>query len=339
MIQQPPAGKSPDVIVDPSPAAPVAQLVRLCNFPTGSATLLSSHKAELISIITKHAFEGAGGHIDCVGLSSSLGFADKSKSNQKLSEQRAFAVKTFIEEHGKKVLHGFRINVSMGLGDSNSKSDPTGNDGFFRAVEVKFFISKGGFNPFPKPKPTPKPQPVPIKPTKSFLFQAIQVTSASLALKVSGAEIDTMEFAIRDQVNQRTRYYLFIGGAASIPTPDKIDPLLKKILSLPIGVSVGRIGPQLPFITKDHITDMASFNGDASLIQKPGTSIGTKSLGGEIIFRFSPGGITDFSKSIHLEFTTSKGITTPGLGSVGKGVIVMLSTNHKPRKFPGESFL
>ena len=339
MFTQPAPGKAPDTMLDKAPSPPFTQILRLCNFATGSAELLESHKVALLKLIAELSWAGDGGHIDCVGISSKLGFADTSKSNQKLSEQRAWAVKELIERAGRKVAHGFATNVTMGLGDDTSQKDPTGNDGFFRAVDVKFVIQKGGFNPFPKPKPTPPPPVIPIKPNRGFIFQAIQVSSVSQSLKVSGVEVDLMEFAIRDPLNQRTRYYVFVGGAATMPTPDAVDGILKKILSLPIGVSVGRISDKVSFLIRDPITDMAKFQGDGTLVQAAGASFGTVSVGGQVTFRFSPGPVTDATQTIQVVFSTSKGIATPGLGSGGKGFIVMMKPGYRPRTFDGESIL
>jgi hypothetical protein len=342
MIQKPANGKkAPDVIVDPSPDAPFTHIIRLCNFKDGHADLEESHKSELRNMLTRFMVDRKAGHVDFVGFSSKLAFADKTKNNQKLSEQRAAAAKNFVADFNKRFVTGVKTNVVMGLADSgDAQRDQTGNDGFFRAVEVKFVIS-GNFNPVPTPKPVPPPVPTPLKPASSFIFQAIQVSSASLGLKVSGVESDTMEFAIRDVTNGKTRYYLYIGGAATIPTPDRLNETLKKILSLPIGVSVGRQGDKKSFITRKPIRDMSDWEGPATLVQGPGAGLGSQSVGGAIVFRISPKNAPqlDASSTISLSFTTAKGITTPSLGGGGAGIVVMLNANHKPRKFPGEDIL
>lgn len=342
MINTPPSGKCPDTIIDKSPAEPFAQIIRLCNFAVGKAELLSAHRLELIHQLTSHSFEGSGGEIAVVGYASKLGFADSSKSNQKLSEDRAWAVKLLIEEHGQKVLHGFKVTVSLGLGDTGlAQKDSTGNDGFFRAVEVKFVIHKNKFNPFPKPNSVPQPPAQPHqKPSKSFMFQAIQVTSGTVSSKICGVQGDVMEFAIRDMVNGRTRYYRYFGSSAGAQTPDLLKAL--KIFNAPFSFAVGRASEKVPFFSRLPIVDLSEWElGDLpSLSQTPGVS--ADKLGfGYFLFRLRPKSapLLNPRYTVNLVFTTSRGIAMPSLGSHGNGVVVMMDPYYHPRRFPGEDLL
>jgi hypothetical protein len=148
-----------------------------------------------------------------------------------------------------------------------------------------------------------------------------------------------MEFAIRDMINGRTRYFLFLAGEASMPTPEKLDGILKKVLSLPIGVSVGRISNKVSFILNEPITDLETFAGSATIAQAAGASLGNQSIGGDVSFTFSATLPSGKSQSVVAKFSTSKGLATPSLGSGGVGIIVALKPSHKPRTFPGEEIL
>lgn len=353
MVKQPPAGKCPDTLVDPSPEVPVNARIRLCNFAVGSSQLLPAHKREIIDEITRATFNGLVGEVGCVGYASKLAYSDKGHTNQKLSETRAWAVKSFIEEHGKRVPHGLKVSISMGHGDQGAAQvDPTGNDGFFRAVDVNFFYSKKGTKPDPKPVPKPDPIPPPplptIKPCRDFIFQAIQVSSGSVSPGDVSVGMDVMEFAIRDTINNRTRYYFYFGGSGQIPTPDQMLGPLGTLLNLPLSASVGREGERKAFSIQHPITDMEDFASshmfmmkNAMLVAAAGAGLGNTSFGGWYDFFLSPKAPNAAvpGHRVRLRFSTSKSVSMPSSGGIGSGYVVMMKPGYQPRRFPGENIL
>ena len=314
-----PSGASPDVLVDPSPA-PAVLAMRLCNFATGSSALLPDHQAELSSRILQAIWPYSGGWIDIVGYASKLGAADR---NMQLSLSRCEAVRQFLAPHLTVLGQPFRFNVTTGRGEEDSQDDPSGNDGFYRAVTVKLF-AQGRYRWDP-PQPAPKPQPTPLEPAEFFQFIPVQVTSGSL----SYYQLDMVEFGIRDLRNSRTRYFRYT-SVLGVDFPVPYTP--------PVGASVGRMGVPKGFRTAIPINDFEKFaSNDASLLQRPGGAIGTDSLGGRCTLQWAPKAYSERSVpgTIRVEFSTAKGIGVSG-GSYSRGAIQKLPDSHQPRRFPGE---
>jgi hypothetical protein len=313
-----PKGSCPNVLIDSAPA-PAKFAMRLCNFATGQARLLHDHQRELSSRIIDAAWPHQGGWIDIVGYASKLGDADK---NLRLSNARCDSVKAYLAPHLDTLGSRFRFNVIMGRGEEESQNDPTGNDGFFRAVIVRLF-AQGQYKWEPPPKP--KPVPLPVQPADRFEFQAIQVTSGNIKL----GQADVVEFSIRDVKNGRIRYFMYVAGGGAIPTPGP-----------PVGASVSRNSNVVGFVTKVPINEFEKFeadNSDATFLQDAGAALGGASMGGACTLKWTPRAYKDRSinAKIELTFSTSKGIGfSGGSGTIGR--IVKLPDSYRPQKFPGE---
>jgi hypothetical protein len=310
-----PKGPSPNVLVDPQPD-PAKVTLRLCNFVTGQAGLLYDHQSELNSRIIKAAWPHQGGWIDIVGYASKLGDADK---NMTLSIARCDSVRKYLAPHLDTLGSRFRFNVVMGRGEEESQDDPNEDDGFYRAVIVKLF-AQGEYKWEPPPKPEAKP--VAMQPADRFEFKAIQVSSANVKVGQS----DIVEFSIRDIRNSRIRYFMYIGGGGTIPTPGP-----------PVGASVGRNSNPATFLTRVPVPDFEKFEGNGTLKQEAGAALGTNSIGGECTLTWTPKAYTERSidGNIEVKFSTGKGIGFSG-GSGSGGRIVKLPDNYQPQKFPGE---
>src|SRR5262249_42039823 len=122
---------------------------RLCNFRTGGAELLPSHQEFITSYLAPKVLgPNPGAWVDLVGYASKLGFAhgDSATKNRLLSDNRVRSVRQLIEAKASN-----RINVPMGLGDSQSGGPPNNNDGYYRAVLIRVFGAAGAP---PPPSPT-----------------------------------------------------------------------------------------------------------------------------------------------------------------------------------------
>jgi hypothetical protein len=301
-------------LIDAEPS-PAKVILRLCNFVTGSAALQGTHQSELHGRIIAAAWPHDSGFIDIVGFASKLG---DNKRNHTLSVARCSSVKRFLGPSLDSLGQRFRFNVVMGKGEEDSQNDPTGNNGFFRAVVVKLFAQ--GQYKYEPPKVVPKPKLT--EPAFHFEFKAIQVSSANIKV----GQADFVEFSIRDVKNSRIRHFQYIGGGGNIPTPGP-----------PVGVGVGRNSNVVGFSTDIAVNDFEDFAGSGTLRQESGASLGNKSVGGECKLSWTPAAYErrGIDKKITVHFSTSKGFGFGG-GSGSTGQIIALPANHRPRVFPGE---
>jgi hypothetical protein len=118
---------------------------RLCNFPTGQAVLLPTHKTWLDNTVPRLLRSLPNPWVDLVGYSSHLG---NHTFNKRLSDGRCEAVRKHIKSYGLKV----SFPVEIGVGDAQSTGAAIDNSGAWRAVEVHIYGS------MPPPKPAPRPR-------------------------------------------------------------------------------------------------------------------------------------------------------------------------------------
>jgi hypothetical protein len=100
---------------------------RLCNFPTGKATLLGSHVAWLDSAVRSAVTGLPNPWVDLRGYASHLGFAQhpgglgNTALNKQLSLARCEAVKARIVSYGSKV--SFPMEWPVGDAESSGTID------------------------------------------------------------------------------------------------------------------------------------------------------------------------------------------------------------------------
>jgi len=123
---------------------------RLCNFETGQADLLNSHRAWLDANVKPAVLASPNPWVDLWGYASHLG---DHASNQRLSFRRCEAVKRWVAGYTPKVT--FPADNEIGYGDSRSTGGRTDNDGYWRSVEVYVYAQR----PNPRPVPVPPPRP------------------------------------------------------------------------------------------------------------------------------------------------------------------------------------
>jgi hypothetical protein len=128
---------------------------RLCNFATGGAQPLPAHQEFIKSYLVPNVLvPNPAAWIDLVGSASKLGFAsgDSEAKNRILSDKRVGSIRQLIQNQATN-----RINVAVGLGDTQSGGPPNDNDGYYRAVLVRVFgVGSAPVPPSPVPLPVPK---------------------------------------------------------------------------------------------------------------------------------------------------------------------------------------
>ena len=117
---------------------------RLCNFETGENFLLGSHVNWLDQNVAPIIRSLPNSWVDLHGYASRHG---NTKLNDYISQQRCVSVKKWIDNYANKV----KYNIYRAYGDSESGTNPSNNDGYWRAVDIYVFAVE----PPPKPKQQP----------------------------------------------------------------------------------------------------------------------------------------------------------------------------------------
>ncbi|MEO1306763.1 MAG: hypothetical protein AAFV38_02230 [Pseudomonadota bacterium] len=150
--------------IEPShwPSTAGSPSARLCNFRTGSSTLLPAHKDWLLRHIVPILRRDVTCIIETGGLASRLG---GSAFNERLGEARAQAVKDFLEA---QMLMNMSNILTASYGESVSGGRPDDNDGYYRAVLIKLH---NGVVDLPDPPPAVKrPPKMPKSPLPKLYF-------------------------------------------------------------------------------------------------------------------------------------------------------------------------
>jgi hypothetical protein len=269
---------------------------RLCNFPTGKATLLTAHERWLDAKVRPIVAGNPSAWVDVIGHASRqwrhTGGANAHDLNRALSLQRCGAVKRRVGTYSA----GARFNVELALGDSQSVM-PKPDDGYDRAVEVLVYASGQP----PKPKPAP--------PVRAIDFEIRVVGGGSGA---AGVQADNYIFQIVDRVRLLTAFYHYTGVGIGVSIPKVPGP-----------GSVTKAGPPTKFTTS-RPAELYQFNSKASLFQDPGATVGPYSAGGTLRLSIKeitdPAGLITTSPGI-IPIEGGSGIQMPGLGSVSEGVL------------------
>jgi hypothetical protein len=226
---------------------------RLCNFSTGQADLLADHKDWIDKTVGPVITNMHGTWVDLIGYASKLGNAD---ANKRLSERRLEAVRDYISTWKK----GINFQKESALGEEQSLGDESNNDGYFRAVEVYVY----GFAPPPLRPRIEKRK----APRQSF---AIRVVSA-VSVGIGPAGADAVAFDIGEPRKGKWRRFWYTGASmnVSIKLPKFLPP-----------VGVGGSGKSVSFTTT-RPCELEDFDGEATLFNGPGLSLGPISIGGEM---------------------------------------------------------
>ncbi|MBX7105358.1 MAG: OmpA family protein [Gemmataceae bacterium] len=133
-----------DIEQGPYPSTTDEPSARLCNFATGSSTLLASHKAWIDKSFVPAVKSDPRLYVQSAGLASRVG---REAANQKLAFARAQAVVDYVEQSlGRSLL----LTDVGSYGESLSGGKANDNDGFYRGVFLS--ASAYGFEP-PKYEP------------------------------------------------------------------------------------------------------------------------------------------------------------------------------------------
>jgi hypothetical protein len=108
---------------------------RLCNFSTGSAELLSSHKDWINDYLAPTLKKYPNCWVDLIGYASRVG---SSSDNMKLSTNRIAAVESFLRSKHPSLK--FNLRLPKGEDASAADGDPeSNNDGYWRAVLIRWY--------------------------------------------------------------------------------------------------------------------------------------------------------------------------------------------------------
>jgi hypothetical protein len=273
---------------------------RLCNFPTGQADLLQDHKGWIDGTVGPIITNMQGTWVDLVGYASKLGNA---AANQRLSERRVEAVRNYISTWKK----GINFQKEIGRGEEDSLGDETNDDGYFRAVEVYVF----GFAP-----PPLRPRIEAKKPVRQRF--AIRVVSA-VSVGVGPAGADAVAFDIGEPKKGKWRRFWYTGASmnVSIKLPKAVPP-----------ISSGGSGRSVPFTTNltTPPVELEDFEGEATLFNGPGVSLGPISVGGEMGLSIETARLKAKSAIVSPRVITMSNDTGLGLsfGGAGKGKLTLI---------------
>jgi hypothetical protein len=202
----------------------------------------------------------------------------------------------------------------MGVGDTQSTMDPTAdhNHGFHRAVVVKFFA------------PGQKWDPVILRHgyttvgAKKFEFEPIECSGAGFSV----AQADWLYFGIHDLDNQRRRYFAHIGGSGALDVP----------FMPTISFSAQHGGATVPFTSNWGIPELEGFEGESTLFQDAGVTVGKHNFLGNARLSWKPKalldrGVTNATLVIPFNFSRGLGIS---FSSLGKGWIKIMPPSFRP---------
>ena len=219
--------------------------------------MLQDHKDWLDKTVGPLLWRLCGTWIDLIGYASKVGNADYKKA---LSARRLEQVQKYITA----LKSGANFQKETALGAEQSGSDPTNNDGYFRAVEVYVY----GFAPPPlKPRVEEKKKPTPQK----FAIRVVGALSGGIGF----AGADVIAFDIGEPKKGKWRRFIYVGGSVNLEV--KVPKVLSALSTLGSGVS----GPAVSFTTTVPC-EIEDFAGAATLYKGPGLGIGPISVGGSI---------------------------------------------------------
>ena len=131
-----------DIMIISGSGARVA--ARLCNFETGEKFLLGSHINWLDQNVAPIIRSQPNSWVDLHGYASKRG---DTKFNDYISQQRCDSAKSRIINYANRI----NFNIYRAYGASESGSNPSNNDGYWRAIDIYVFSAE----PSPKPKQPP----------------------------------------------------------------------------------------------------------------------------------------------------------------------------------------
>jgi hypothetical protein len=242
--------------------SPTLAMARLCNFQTGDAHLLPSHK----NWISKVLLPAIRGHeqpsVNIIGYASHL-WRGPHRNNLELSWHRCEAVKSYIRALG--------LNVSFphefAFGEGHSGGSPDNNDGFWRRVTVYAYAER----PAPPP-PEPAVTPLPSRRSRRWRARLYRGAGASALI----AEGDVVVLQIVDDEQKQCGLFLYIGGGITVGVAYK---------GMSVPGSTSNAGDFVEFTTKRPVF-LSDFSGKAELFQPPDITVGPHSAIGKIVFSF-----------------------------------------------------
>lgn len=272
---------------------------RLCNFVTGQAVLLPTHKDWLNSQVQPILLSLQNPWVDLFGYASHLGSA---QFNKQLSLQRLQAVKAYIAGFPSRA----QFIQEVGEGEEKSGPDEQDNSGYYRAVDVFIYGSK----PVPRRMRIPRP-----RRAGSTNFEIRFVGGGSGGKNVF--QVDAMFFQIVDKTQMVTAFYFFGGKGFAVPTGTP--------------GSASGMGSFVPFRTR-NATFLPAFSGAATLGQPPQVTTGPKSINAVVV-------LSMFGPTLLGNFTIPKDLTIPtgsGVGvSLGSATQGQLQIVKGPLPFTG----
>jgi len=282
----------------PISGSPFLVAARLCNFPTGKATLLSGHEEWIQGDARRAMASSRAPWIDIVAYASKRGDA---QFNMQLSGARCEAVKAKTRQFHP----GAMFNVELHKGETESAGAENDNDGYWRAADVYVY----GVRPTAPVRPPPSP--VPIMGSTQFEIRVVGGGSGSIVIQT-----DNYFFQIVNLTERLTAFYFYTGAGIGLSIP-----------KIPGPGSVTKAGPPTRFHTTRPV-QLHAFNSRASLYQDPGATVGPVSVGGtmrlalrEVLDNF---GIVGTRPST-IPIGGGAGIQMPGLGSASEGVLALSS--------------
>jgi hypothetical protein len=281
----------------PISGSPFLVAARLCNFPTGKATLLPKHVQWIERSVVKALSSSPSPWIDVVGYASKLGDAG---FNMLLSGERCDAVKAKVREHHV----GARFNIELHKGETESFGAENDNNGYWRAADVYVY----GERPEVPVRPPPR---VAVVGSTEFEIRVTGGGSASII-----AQTDDYIFQIVNLKERLTAFYLYTGAGVGISIP-----------KIPGPGSMTWAGPPTKFNTTRAV-QLHVFNCRASLYQDPGVTVGSWSAGGTM--RLAMRDVVDYLGIVGIRpsiipISGGAGVQMPGLGSASEGVLALAS--------------
>ena len=230
---------------------------RFCNFPTGKETLRSAYVQWVSEKLEPQLKAGQERSFQLRGFASRLGGA---VANEQLSQRRLDAVQALIESRAaaKQTKVAFRRSQARGEDEAAAVGIREGdNSGFFRAVDVLFFVTR-------EPPPIIK---VPVlRRLGSQKFHIAFLSGISVA--AGPFQADVLFFVIVDTSNINKKMaanYSYTGKGFTAPIP-RLPPF-----------SISDIGRFTPFQTTKPIF-LPTFEGSAHVVQPPQITLGKTSV-------------------------------------------------------------
>lgn len=271
--------------------------VRLCNFETSKAYLLTDHMAFLDSRVRPLLRSMPSAWVDIIGYASHRG---NEGFNQRLSEQRCHKVRDYLAE-----LDDANFQIVQGVGESQSGSDgEQDNYGWWRAVAVYVYGTRPA---------TAGPATVDDTSTE-FKIRVVGGASGGRW----GANFDDYTFEIIDIRRSIGAKFLYFGEGMTIPLP------------LP-GLPVSQVGAGgfTSFRTSAPVR-LVDFDGTAELYQDPGAALGPFSAGGTYRLSIESKSLTRAGAWVIpsiIAMSGGWGLETPSTGSATFGLLKMQGTS------------